>query len=163
MDDEEKGAEEEELTDEEIEELVKEEAEAVEESNGVIKVNADLREADVEEGERRARILASAIVTFFEQNNYSMKKVISIDFGSTVFTNNKIMTALEVSSDLLKSKGYVLGFFIARKSTENFFRIVAFIAGKVEETEDFKEAIERALREDNNEIKQTIKDNIKKA
>jgi 2-keto-4-pentenoate hydratase len=134
-----------------------------EEVKDVIKVNTDEREASIEERERRAKAVGSTIARFFEQHNYSTEVSVSIEYRGTVFTHNKTMTALEFASDLMKSKGYVLGFFIVRKSTENFFRVVAFIAGKVEETDDFKEAIERALAEDTNDIKKAIKKHIKKA
>jgi len=128
----------------------------------VIRINTDEKEAEIPEREKRARAVGSNIARFFEQSNYSFAKMLTVEYRGTVFTHNKTMAALEFASEILLSKGFVLLFGMRRKEGDNFWAIPVFIAGKVEETDDFKKSIERAVKEEKSEFRKSIRKAIKK-
>ena len=128
----------------------------------VIRINTDEKEAEIPEREKRVKAVGSNIARFFEQSNYSLAKVLSVEYKATVFTHNKTMAPLEFASEILLSKGYVIMVGIRRKEGDNFWALPVFIAGKVEETDDFKKSIERAVKEEKSEFRKSIQKAIKK-
>ena len=112
----------------------------------VIRVNTDDRETDVETRRKREKALGSVIVRFFEQREFNPDAVCKLVSLTTVFTHNKVMEALEYADELLRGKGYAMGFTLQVEEGEPRRVTISIMVDKIEKTEGFKNVIKKAIK-----------------